>query len=54
MICIICDICGINGRTVGGKIYIIPAKIPGRIMVARRIYRNIISVEGKFMDLGGL
>uniref|UniRef100_A0A6H1Z8K4 Uncharacterized protein n=1 Tax=viral metagenome TaxID=1070528 RepID=A0A6H1Z8K4_9ZZZZ len=51
MIYVICEIHGINGLPVGEKIYVSSAVKRATIKVFRRIYANIVKIEGKLVKL---
>ena len=53
MVLVFCEICGMSGRPVGGKIYAIPKLKGMTLKLTKRVYTNIVSINGKLQKVGG-
>jgi len=52
MIFVHCEIRGMNGKPVGGKIYAIPKLKGMTIHLRKRLYANIVNINGKLRKVG--
>lgn len=52
MIYVFCQVHGMNGKPVGGKIYAIPKLNGMTLKLRKKVYANIVDIDGKLKKLG--
>ena len=54
MIFIYCTIHGMNGKPIGMKIFAMKGMKGSTIKIFKRVYSNIVQIDGKLKKLGGV